>query len=215
MARILERAVSRLVVGVLAAIAAVVLVGGLFRLVDSTSAPPIVIDDPAVPDEIVVAVEDAVASPGIVRLPGNARHGDAIGAAGGLTDDADHAAVNPARRLRDEDLLVVPRREPDLPDGVAPRPTATTGGNLGREVPTERTIVPTPADAPTGSPIDINTASVAELDELPGIGPALAERIVALRSERGPFRSVDELELVEGISERTVEQLRPLVTLGE
>jgi len=83
------------------------------------------------------------------------------------------------------------------------------------EVPSERTIVPTPADASTGSPIDINTASAAELDELPGIGPALAERIVALRSERGPFRSVDELELVEGISERTVEQLRPLVTLGE
>jgi competence protein ComEA len=53
------------------------------------------------------------------------------------------------------------------------------------------------------------------LNELPGIGPALAERIVALRSERGPFRSVDELELVEGISERTVEQLRPLVNLGE
>ena len=215
MARILERAVSRLVVGVLAAIAAVVLVGGLFRLVDSTSAPPIVIDDPAVPDEIVVAVEGAVASPGIVRLPGDARHGDAIGAAGGLTADADHAAVNPARRLRDEDLLVVPRREPDLPDGVAPRPTPTIDGNHRPEVPSERTIVPTPADASTGSPIDINTASAAELDELPGIGPALAERIVALRSERGPFRSVDELELVEGISERTVEQLRPLVALGE
>ena len=206
---------SRLVVGVMAAVAAVVLVGVLFRLVDSATAPPIVIGDPPGPDEIVVAVEGAVASPGLVRLPGDARHGDAIAAAGGLTSAADLAAINPARRLHDEDLLVVPLRDAEPPVNDAPRPSPAGDGNVGPGGAIEQTTVPTPRAAFADPPIDINTASAAELDGLPGIGPALAERIVALRSEQGPFRSVDELERIEGISERTVEQLRPLVTLGE
>ena len=214
---------SQLVVGVLAAVAAVVLVGALFRLFDSASAPPIVIADPPGPEEIVVAVEGAVATPGLYRLPGEARHGDAIAAAGGLAPDADRALVNPARRLRDEDRLVVPSRsrvavvatEPPAPD-EPPAPELKDVAAADGDAPTEPAMAPTGgpevASAPGGTLVDINTATVAELDELPGIGPALAERIVALRSERGAFRSIDELAEVEGISERMVDELRPLVT---
>ena len=218
---------SRLVVGVLAAVAAVVLVGALFRLFDSASAPPIVIADPPGPEEIVVAVEGAVATPGLYRLPGDARHGDAIAAAGGLAGDADQALVNPARRLYDEDRLVVPSRAPvetaapaaATRDDAAAESTTISGDRDDDDPsPTEPPLAPIAVTASNGgggpSPIDINAASAAELDALPGIGPALAERIVGLRSERGAFRSVEELEQVEGISPRMVEEIRPLVSLG-
>ena len=266
-------------VGVLAAIAAVVLVAALFRLFDSASAPPIVIADPPGPAAIVVAVEGAVATPGLYRLPGDARHGDAIAAAGGLAADADRALVNPARRLRDEERFVVPSRtetEPTAPSAPTPRaaeaetaaPAAPTRVAAAAETaadaadpvdnggaapapavapPVLPTALPVPPAAPPAEPrstiegngnsddgggnggegggdsdgngdgagpIDINVASAADLDALPGIGPVLAERIVALRSERGSFRSVEELEQVQGISARMVDEIRPLVTVG-
>ena len=78
-----------------------------------------------------------------------------------------------------------------------------------------RPVVHPIADDPTLTVlININTASLAELEALPGIGPALAARIAAHRAARGPFRSVEELREVQGIGEKTLAALRPLVTLG-
>lgn len=196
---------SRIMVGVMGAIAAVVLVGAFFRLFDAATAPPIVIADPPVLSEIVVAVDGAVATPGLYHLPGDARHGDAITAAGGLSEDADPALVNPARRLHDEERLVVPSRSPTTTPAIA-------GGS-----PVPREEQPGDSEAATTGPsreININTASAKELEALPGIGPTLAERIVARRSERGPYRTVEELDAIEGISPRLVEELRPLVTVS-
>lgn len=187
-----------------AAVTAALTVAVLIAL-DGRSAPPIVIEDPLVDAMIVIAVDGAVATPGVFSLPASARLQDALAAAGGTLPDADLAGLNPARRLHDEDQIVVSRRPtvfaitdaPDVPPEPAPTPPA---------------MVPGP-DA-NQSMLDLNRATAESLDSLPGIGPALAARIVAHRDENGPFRSVEELALVDGISPRMVETLRPLVVVG-
>jgi competence protein ComEA len=195
-------------VAVLAAVAAAVAVGAWFAFVDTRSAPPIVIADPRPDATIVVAVGGAVASPGTYALPGDARAEDALRAAGGPTGDADLAALNLARRLRDEDQILVARLAPTAVPGETAAPAPPAPATLPIRT-------PTPAVA-SGQPalVDLNTASVAELDGLPGIGPVLAQRIVDRRTAVGPFRVVDDLVEVQGISTRMVEELRPLVTVG-
>ena len=192
---------SRVLVAILAAVAAVLLVGGAVRVLDDRSAPPIVIRDPALATEIVVVVEGAVATPGVYTLPVDARYQDAVAAAGGLTPDADIASVNMARRVRDEDRIVVPVR--GVGGGAVPE-----GGAGAQPLPPEL------SPAPSAGRIDLNSATAAQLDELPGIGEVLAQRIVGHREANGPFQSVDDLSALQGISRRLVDELRPLVTVG-
>lgn len=194
---------ARLLGALLGGIAAIVLVAVVVRLFDASTAPPIVIEE-APAAEIVVEVVGAVATPGVYRLPTDARQGDAVAAAGGLRADADVAAVNLARRLRDEERLVVPTIGPAAP--AAPDSAGTEGVAGGVE--------PTGAAGAAAVPVNINTATVEQLETLPRIGPALAARIVAYREERGPFRSVEDLAAVEGISPQMVDELRSLVTVG-
>jgi competence protein ComEA len=131
----------------------------------------------------VVHVVGAVAAPGVVRLPFGARVVDALSAAGGAAPDADLARVNLARVLVDGEQIQVPR-----PGDPAPE-------------------APTAGAAPGDGTLDLNTASLAQLDGLPGVGPVLAQRIV----DRRPFASVDELDEVSGIGQALLERLRPLV----
>lgn len=202
----------RIAIALVAVVAAVAAAGYGFVALDERAAPPIVIEDPRPDATVVVAVEGAVASPGVYALPGDARTADALAAAGGVAEDADLAAVNLARRLRDEERIVVPTlvprpMEPELGAAVdAPPPVAGPG-----DVPATATVsAPT---LPVGA-IDVNTATAEELDALPGIGPVLAERIIARRSASGPYRSVEDLEEVPGISATMVDDLRPLITVG-
>lgn len=194
---------ARLLGALLGGIAAIVLVAVVVRLFDASTAPPIVIEE-APAAEIVVEVVGAVATPGVYRLPTDARQGDAVAAAGGLRADADAAAVNLARRLRDEERLVVPTIGPAAP--AAPDSAGTEG--------VAASVAPTGAAGAAAVPVNINTATVEQLETLPRIGPALAARIVAYREERGPFRSVEDLAAVEGISPQMVDELRSLVTVG-
>lgn len=151
----------------------------------------------AEPDaEIVVHVSGAVADPGVVRLPGRARVDDALRAAGGATDEADLSAVNLARPLADGEQIHVP-----VP-GEVPRPQ-----------PTGPTDAEEPSDAADGPPIDLNTADAAELEELPGVGPAIAQRILEHRDKNGPFTSVDGLLEVSGIGPATLEDIRGRATV--
>lgn len=143
------------------------------------------------PVDITVHVDGAVAKPGLYTLPTGSRLADAIDRAG-LLPGADTSGLPLAERLRDGQSIVVPERSAQVTEGT----TATT-----------------PAE-PGSTLIDINAASADELETLPGIGPALAERIVAYRTEHGPFQSVDELAQVRGISPRMVDELRALVTVG-
>lgn len=203
---------SRILVALLAAAAAIAVVGGALRFLDDRAAPPIVISQPLDESVVVVAVEGAVVSPGVYELPADARYADAVAAAGGLTDEADLSGYNPARRVRDEERVVVPQRTasaaPASDDGVD-----SSSDPGGGEAPSAAGAGDAGAPAGSGS-IDINTATVEELDVLPGIGPVLAERIVSEREARGPFTSVDDLAGVSGISRRMVDVLRPLVTVG-
>lgn len=157
--------------------------------------------------QLVVHVAGAVAAPGVVRLPQGSRVVDAVAAAGGLRPDAEPDRVNLAAPLTDGQRVVVPiLGQPDpveLPGAAAPSPGP--GGSA-------------PADAGAtgalGQPVDLNTATVEQLDTLPGVGPATASAILDHRTSEGPFRSVDELIEVRGIGEAKLEALRDLVTVG-
>lgn len=195
---------SRVLVALLAVAAAIAVVGGAMRFFDDRAAPPIVISEPFDETRVVVAVEGAVAVPGVYELPADARYADAVTAAGGLTDAADLSGYNPARRLRDEDRIVVPPRGVGGPVSAGEPAAAvpSMAGDATLDVPSNVGL------------IDVNSATAGELDALPGIGPVIAERIVAARQEQGPFTTVDDLAGVNGISRRMVDDLRPLVTVG-
>ena len=136
--------------------------------------------------ELVVDVVGAVAAPGVVRLPPGSRVVDAIAAAGGATADAQVSALNLARVLVDGEQIAVPR------PGEQPASAETA------------------TDEGADQTVDLNTADVAALDALPGIGPVLAERIATHREDR-PFASVDELADVAGIGPTLLERLRDRV----
>jgi competence protein ComEA len=140
---------------------------------------------------VVVSVVGQVTSPGLVTLPTGSRVADAIEAAGGLLPEADPASVNLAAVVADGEQLAV-----GLPATVA-----AGGGQPGS------------AGPGGGGLLDLNTAGVAELDALPGIGPVLARRIVEYRSRQGPFRSVEELDDVPGIGPAIAAELAELVTV--
>ena len=184
--------VTRIGLAVIALVAGVAVVYGLYQALDERSAPPIVIEDAAATLPVVVEMRGEVEAPGVFELSPGARLQDAIAAAGGLTEEADLSTVNHARRLRDGELIVV------LPlplPGITPM------------VPSTATRDASTAD---GSPakVNINTATGKELEALPGVGQVIAARIVAYREQNGPFRSVDDLIHVQGISSRMIEELR-------
>jgi competence protein ComEA len=158
-------------------------------------------EDP--PAQLVVHVAGAVMSPGVVHLAGGSRVVDAVRAAGGLRADADPDRTNLAAPLTDGQRVVVPVLGQPLPsDVVLPGAPVEPDGGSG-------------ADATgTAGPIDLNAATEAELDTLPGVGPATAQAIVAHREAEGPFRTVDDLLDVRGIGEAKLEAVRDLVTVG-
>ena len=167
-------------------------------------APAIVISDDAASQQIAVEVHGAVATPGLYWLSGDARLQTAIDAAGGAKPNADLSGVNLARRVEDEELIEIP----SIPDPSAATPVIT-GSATDSKASTEA-----PSAAQSGAKININVATAAELDALPGIGPALSGRIVAYREANGPFASVEELSNVKGISTRMVDELRDLISVG-
>ncbi|GAB3271267.1 helix-hairpin-helix domain-containing protein [Microbacterium lacusdiani] len=139
---------------------------------------------------IYVHVAGEVRAPGLYVLPAGARVVDALAAAGGFGDRADRGAVNLARVVSDGEQLVVP--------AVGEAPVAAAGGA-----------------APEGDAlIDLNAADAAALEELPRIGPALAQRIIEWRDANGRFTSVEDLLAVPGIGDRMLETLRPHVRVG-
>ncbi|NJC71681.1 ComEA family DNA-binding protein [Planosporangium thailandense] len=142
---------------------------------------------------VVVAVTGRVHHPGLIRLPSGARVADAVDAAGGALPDTDLSFVNLARKLTDGELVTI---------GVTPPPgvAAPAGGGA-------------PGGGPAAGPLNLNTATAAQLEALPGIGPVLAQHIVDYRTRHGQFRSVDELRQVEGLGTARFNQLKPLVTV--
>lgn len=165
---------------------------------------------PSQATEVRVHVAGAVNNPGVYTLPANGRAVDAIAAASGAATDADLDRVNLAGELTDGMQLYVPRRgETAAPAPIQPN-TAQGGGSQPQRTLTPSGGTGTPAAA---APVNINTATAEQLQSLPRIGPAMAQRIITWREAHGGFRSVDELDAVPGIGPTLLETLRPLVTV--
>ncbi|MFD3656665.1 helix-hairpin-helix domain-containing protein [Streptomyces sp. NPDC058620] len=146
--------------------------------------------------QIVVDVSGKVRRPGIQHLPAGSRVADALSAAGGVRDGTDVTGLNRARVLTDGEQVVV----------GGPAGPWSTGGSGGGG----------PGTGVTGAagpvvPLSLSTATVEQLETLPGVGPVLAQHIVDYRTEHGGYRSVEELREVNGIGDRRFEDLQPLV----
>jgi competence protein ComEA len=155
---------------------------------------------------VVVSVVGLVHTPGLVTLAPGARIADALKAAGGSTDGADTSGLNMARQVDDGEQIVV---------GMAPvkGQPAVLGSSVspGSAAPGPSSSTPRPAKGAPTALINLNTATVEQLDTLPGVGPVRAAAIVAWRNANGKFTSVDQLGEVDGIGPGRLEKLRPLV----
>jgi competence protein ComEA len=155
---------------------------------------------------VVVSVVGLVHTPGLVTLAPGARIADALKAAGGSTDGADTSGLNMARQVDDGEQIVV---------GMAPvkGQPAVLGSSVspGSATPGPSSSTPRPAKGAPTALINLNSATVEQLDTLPGVGPVRAAAIVAWRNANGKFTSVDQLGEVDGIGPGRLEKLRPLV----
>jgi competence protein ComEA len=166
------------------------------------SGQPIQLSPPPSPPPLLLQVSGAVAQPGVYQLPPGARAQDLIAAAGGLLPQADEQALNLVAPLQDGQRLIVPFRPTPrpTPDPSQPAPSGPGGG-------------PTPTTE-IQYPLNVNTASQAELESLPGVGPVTAQNIIAYRQAHGPFQALEDLDRVPGIGPVTLEKLAPWVTVG-
>lgn len=150
---------------------------------------------------VTVHVVGQVRRPGIVTLDAGARVADAIEEVGGATGRADLDGVNLARLLVDGEQVVVPKPGESQPPAGAPAAAGTPGG------------APAGGAPAAGGPVNLNTADLATLETLPGVGPVLAQRILDWRTEHGRFTAVEELGEVSGIGDKIYAQLAPEVTV--
>lgn len=148
---------------------------------------PLVAEPAAAAPKLVVHVAGAVREPGLYRLDEGSRVADAVARAGGAAASADTSAINLAAPLVDGMQVVVPAR-------------------------VEAAAVPGGASSAPPGRVSLSSATLEQLDALPGVGPVTAQKILDYRSANGGFRSVDDLDAIPGIGPARVEQLRELVT---
>jgi competence protein ComEA len=205
---------------------ALTLVGGVLFALRRPEPPPILLQPPptpaptatapptATPAPIVVFVSGAVAAPGTYTLLPGARVGDALAAAGGMLAEADPALINQAQPIYDGAQVHVPLPPAALPVVENPLPAVTAAeppAGLSGLLPTATPVAIRAGESglAVGGLIDINAATAAELEMLPGIGASRAQAIIDNR----PYRTVDDLNRVPGIGDATLDRLRPLVTV--
>jgi len=159
---------------------------------------------------VVVHVVGAVRRPGVYRLKAGARVDEAVRRAGGPLRGAELSGLNLASKLEDGRQVLVPLRAGAAAGAragaAAPAPAAASGSD-----PAAAAAAGGAAAPGASGPIDLNTATLEQLDTLAGVGPATAQKILAYRQQHGGFRSVDELDQVPGIGAKKLAALRPLV----
>jgi competence protein ComEA len=200
----------RRALGYVVVLLAVLVVGGRL-VVDGERTPPAAQPavqaglraEPAPPRALVVHVVGAVRRPGLYRLREGSRVDDAVRRAGGARGNAELAALNLAAPVADGQQVIVPAR------GAVQTPGATgaSGGSAAGVAGADGAI---PA---SGEKVHLNSATLEQLDTLPGIGPVTAQQILDYRTANGAFASIEELDAVPGIGPARLEQLTPLVDL--
>ncbi|HEM5466360.1 ComEA family DNA-binding protein [Streptococcus suis] len=148
------------------------------------------------PSQLVVDVKGAVVKPGLYTLEAGARVNDAVEAAGGLTSRADPKSINLAQKLSDEAVVYVASKDENI--------SVVTSTTVSSAMPPEEKST---------SLVNLNTATEADLQTISGIGAKRATDIIAYREANGGFKSVDDLNNVSGIGDKTMESIRPYVTV--
>ena len=174
---------------------------------------------------INVDVDGAVKTPGVYRLPRGATLGDAVHQAGGRARGADTRCMNMTDTVLDRQKIYVPFRSENLcsvPIAMAPTVAGAATGTAEAQQSMEQTNHTDPDTPATGGPsegspqiVNINTAAAEMLETLPGIGPTYSRRIVELRAERGPYRTIEEIMLVNGIGPAKFDKLKHLIKVTD
>ena len=150
---------------------------------------------------LLVHVGGSVADPGLYELAGDARVQQAIDAAGGFAEDAAIDALNLARQVQDGEQIIVPSMQQATDSGTpVPADSGASAVSSGGAV--------------ANGKVDINTATVDQLQQLNGVGPALAQRIIADRQANGPFKTVEDLKRVSGIGDKKFASLADSICVG-
>jgi competence protein ComEA len=149
---------------------------------------------------LLVDIGGAVHNPGVYELPVDCRVKDAVDAAGGLLPDAARDGVNLAARLKDGEKLIIPKIGTPL---VYPQQAAPDSQQMGS--------LSTETNSGPAGPININTATIEQLDSLPGIGPGIAAQIIEYRESHGLFTKIEQIQNVSGIGESRFEQIKDLL----
>jgi competence protein ComEA len=180
--------------------------------VTATPVPTLAPSPTPTPAPVRVYVSGAVANSDVYFLPAGSIIKDAITAAGGFAADADPERINQALELQDQQQIHVPRQGDDNP------PPAVQGGVSLAELSSQQGGGNSRAPASSGTAgggglININTATLEQLDSLPGIGPAIAQRIIDYREKMGGFKAAEEITEVSGIGEATLAKIKDLITV--
>ncbi len=190
----------------LGVMAGFVLAGVLIYVSRAPAGQPILLLPAPTKAPVAVHVVGAVPRPGLYEFAEGARVQDAIDAAGGLLTSANVDAVNLAALLVDGEQLTIPYN-------TGEEPAASADTSSGPDLPSSNTNESDSSGSENSDLININTASLEELDSLPGIGPTTAQRIIDYRDTNGPFTTIDEIMDVSGVGPSTFDEIKDLITV--
>lgn len=186
-----------IVIGILVGL---LLAGGIYASTRAPQGERVELRPAPTPEPVRVHVAGAVVRPGVYSLDKDSRVDDAVEAAGGFVAEADKNALNLAARLEDGQRLDIPFVAGFVPDEEQGFVVVSEG---------------TPSPLAGEDLVNINTATLEELDKLPGIGPSTAQRIIAYRIDNGPFARIEDIVNVSGIGPATYEEIKDLITVGD
>jgi competence protein ComEA len=166
-----------------------------------SASPAVVVASPSAAADVVVYVCGAVKSPGVVRVPADARVADALALAGGPGAKAELEGVNLAAKVVDGQQIMVPERGAVAAGGAVSAAGSGSAASAGGSA------------ATPGAPVNINTASLEQLDALDGVGPATAQKIIDYRLASGPFKTIDDIKNVSGIGDAKFAAMKDSITV--
>jgi competence protein ComEA len=191
------KTVLNIVIGILVGLS---LAGGIWVVARAPRGESVLLRPAPTPEPLRVHVAGAVVRPGVYELDKSSRVEDAVNAAGGFMIEADKNALNLAAHLEDGERLDIPFVAGFIPDEAEGFVVITEG---------------TPSPLAGEELVNINTASLQELDTLPGIGPTIGQRIIDYRTRNGPFASINDIVNVPGIGSATFAEIQDLITVGD